>query len=547
MSHPKQYTNDNAKTFSPWLKHYPEDVPHTITIEEKTLLDWFRQTCQQNPENIAYLYYGDSISYAVLFQRVIQISERLQKMGVKAHDRVLLCLPNIPASPLMILATLQLGATVVMTNPLLAEPEHAYQLKDCGATLAVVLSDMATRFAELRNSTPLETVISCQPTDVFSKQLSAPDSTPIIGGVNDFSVFNGLNSKEPELPAIDIESTALLLYTGGTTGLPKAVNITHRNISANIQQINAWLPHLDSSERALGLFPFFSGAGFVSIFGLLIKLAGSLILIPRPTPETIIQSMSDEVTILPGVPTIYQSLLQADIPSFDIFKKLKFCASGAAPLPRSIHAEWLKKTGQDIVEFYGLTETTAMIFGNPYKGVKKAACAGMPIPNTECKIVSTDVQNTELRANEIGEVCVRGPQIANGYLNQPIATKETFINGWLFTGDLGYLDDEGSLFIVDRKKEMIISSGYNVYPREIEEILLSHPDITEAAAIGVADNYRGESIKAFIASSSVIDEEDLDRFCRKQLASYKLPREYIFMDSLPRGPLGKVLKHQLPS
>ncbi|MET1253942.1 AMP-binding protein [Aliikangiella maris] len=556
----------NNQKNKPWLDYYPEKVSSLFELDEKSIVEQLAIVGDKQKNNIAYTYLGEDITYEYFIRRVDFLSQYLEKIGLAQGEKVFICLPNIPACPSIIFAALQIGATIILSNPLSSEDEHLYQVQDCGAKMAFVVDGLQQRFEKIAQETQLEHLFFAEVEALFSEQLSNENLSslqqPVLENKKAYS-FNDLNgcctlasgkySGKNKLSLIRdlvaLDNIALMLYTGGTTGKPKAVQISHRNIAANVQQALAWLPHLSEADRGLALFPFFSGAGFTSILCMLMQLGASLVLIARPTPESIMQILqTDKISIFPGVPTIYKAILNANIDPPHILDNLNFCASGAAPLPAAIRDAWKAKTGQDIVEFYGMTEATAMMCGNPYTGATKDVCVGMPIPGTNCKIVAADDYQQTLAIGQIGEICIQGPQVAVGYYNRPKATLETFIDGWLLTGDLGYMDAEGSVFIVDRKKEMIISSGFNVYPREIDEVLIAHTDVVDVATVGFSDDYRGESIRAYIvAKNQQLTAEILERYCREKLAVYKVPKQFVFVDSLPKNPLGKVVKRLLPA
>jgi len=347
----------------------------------------------------------------------------------------------------------------------------------------------------------------------------------------------------------DFESLASLQYTGGTTGVSKGVMQTHKNLSCNVQQIESWFYDIKKGDMIeLGVLPFFHSFGLTCVMNLSIWGAQTDVLIPRPEPGAILEAIhKHKVTFYPAVPTIYVGLLNhPKLKKYNI-SSIKGCFSGAAPLPVEVIKSFEEITGSQICEGYGLSETSPVVTINPWGGKTKVGSIGLPLPDTDIKIVDLDDGTKEMPVGETGEVIIKGPQVTSGYYNMPDETAKTVKDGWLYTGDIGKMDEEGYFYIVDRKKDMIIAGGYNIYPRDIDEVLFEHPKIMDACAIGVPDKYRGETVKAFVVmrpGQSMTEQEVID-FCREKLAKYKVPTTVEFIDTLPKSGVGKILRKEL--
>jgi long-chain acyl-CoA synthetase len=352
-------------------------------------------------------------------------------------------------------------------------------------------------------------------------------------------------------PSVDIVSddVALLQYTGGTTGVSKGVMLTHQNLVANAMQCKSWFPEISiGNERLLAVLPFFHSFGMTTSMNCPILVAATMILVPRFNTKEILSLIEKyKPTLFPGVPTMYVAINNyPDVSKYDL-SSVKFCISGAAPLPLEVLQEFEQLTGGTLREGYGLTESSPVTHCNPLEGMVKEGSIGIPFPDTECKIVDVDTGEKELEVNEIGELCIRGPQVMTGYWNMPEETKCTIRKEWLYTGDIAKVDEDGYFYIVDRKKDMIIASGYNIYPRDIEEVLYEHPKVKEAVVAGIPDEYRGETVKAYVVLKEGVtaSEEEIIQFCRENMAKYKVPTAVAFRDDLPKTIVGKMLRREL--
>jgi long-chain acyl-CoA synthetase len=445
-----------------------------------------------------------------------------------------------------------------MNNPLYTEHELTYQLNDSDSTLAISLDLLIPRILKIKDKTKIRTVISCHIRDYLpfpAKQLfplvkkSMHRKTDPNEGVYDFL---DLIKKYPDTsPGVEVsfDDLGALLYTGGTTGLSKGVMLTHRNISVNVQQLRAWTFDAKEGQASLmGIFPIFHSAGFTAVMNLCLFRGMTIILVPKPDPDGVLKmTLKYKPDYFPCVPTLYVGLLNHPDFSKADFSFIKGCVSGAAPLALETLKQWKETVGSQIMEVYGLTETSPLSHANPWRGLAKAGSVGLPVPDTDCKIVDVLEGTKELGIGETGEILLKGPQLTQGYYKKPEETAQAIRDGWFYTGDIGYMDDQGYLYIVDRKKDMIIASGFNVYPRDIDEVLYAHPKIKEACAVGIPDPYRGETIKAFIVprEGETLTAEEVIVFCREKLAAYKVPKQVEFMEDLPKSTIGKVLRRKL--
>ena len=540
-----------------WHKSYAAGVPADIVFEEITMPEVLTRSARRFPDRPALIFLGRTIKFRELEGLVNRFACVLEKLGVKKGDRVATMLPNIPQAVITNFAVLKLGAVTALNNPLYTERELGPQLNDAGARLLVTLDTLLPKALILRNTTGIETIVACHLSDYLPAPLK--HLFPFVKrdlyrkvlperGVHEFRTLMGHQREIPIDSRADWNAVAALLYTGGTTGVSKGVMLTHANISVNVQQLRAWFSHLkDGEERMLAVFPFFHSAGHTLIQYFNVYAGWADVLVPRPETGTVIEMLKKfKPSVIPAVPTIYSGLLQ-DSRFLDLdLRFVKAFLGGAAPMT----VDMMKKLGglcnAAILDIYGMTETAPLVTCAPWGGRIKPGTVGLPVPGTDMKIVDLEAGNRELPAGEIGEIAFRGPQIMKGYHNQPEETAAVLRAGWMYTGDIGFMDGEGYLTIVDRKKDMIVASGYNVYPKEIDEILLGHPLILEACTIGVPDPYRGETVKACIVPrpGAALGAEEVVAYCRDMLASYKVPKQIEFLAALPKSSVGKVLRRE---
>lgn len=541
-----------------WHRSYVSNVKGSLNYQKLTISQALTKSALQLPGNIALNYMGKKIIYRELEDRVNQFAKVLIDLGINHRDKVAVCLPSIPQVIISNLAILRIGAVTVQVNPLSSERELEYQLNDSDAKLVITLTLLVPRLQKIKFNTQVNAIIGCHINTYlpFPKKQLFPiirkDMYRKVEPSDNALVFKDLiNQFGPE--SVDENSKwdelAAILYTGGTTGIGKGVMLSHANLSCNVQQFIAWFPDLKlGEERLVGNFPVFHIAGFMAIQNLIIWQGWENIMVPRPEPGINIEIIKKyKPTFLPGVPTIFVGLLAH--PKFEKLDLscLKGFFSGAAPLASETIRDLKTLSGRTMCEVYGLTESSPVVTITPWQGTIKPGTVGIPVPDTEVKIVDAENKEKELAIGEIGEIVVKGPQIMMGYYKKPKETAEVLIDGWLYTGDIGRFDHDGYLTIVDRKKDVIIASGYNIYPVEIDEVLFEHPEIMEACAIGVPDEYRGETVKAFIVvqDGETLTEEEVITYCREKLAAYKVPKIIEFMDELPKSAVGKILRREL--
>jgi long-chain acyl-CoA synthetase len=546
----------------PWLAHYPPQIPYTIHYPNKTLQQFLQEAASQFPHKIAIHFLGKELTFQEVYKQALKLANYLVKLGLKKGDRVSIMLPNCPQAVISYYGVLLAGGVVVQTNPLYTERELEHQLNDSGAEILITLDLLYPKAVKMKAVTNLKHLIITSIKDYlpFIKKLFYPlvqkKQQQVIVKVKeqeDQHLFSNIiaftEAKEIEVDIDPIEDIALLQYTGGTTGFPKAAMLTHRNLISNTLMGAYWMYRCEKgNESILGVLPFFHVYGMTAVMNLSIMQGYKMILLPKFDPETTLKTIQKlKPTLFPGAPTIYIALLNhPKLKNYDL-SSIKACISGSAPLPVEVQEKFEAVTGGKLIEGYGLTEASPVTHANfLWDGERVRGSIGVPWPDTEAKIISLET-GEEANVNEIGELVVRGPQVMKGYWNQPIETEAVLRDGWLYTGDLGYMDERGYFFIVDRKKDMIIASGYNIYPREVEEVLYEHPKVQEAAVVGVPDAYRGETVKAFIVlkQGEECTKEELDHFMRSRLAAYKVPRIYEFRKELPKTAVGKILRRVL--
>jgi len=545
-----------------WLAHYPPQIPHHIDYPPKRLPDYLRETAMQFGSKVAIDFLGKRVTFQQLYEQSLKFANYLIALGLQKGDRVSIMLPNCPQAVISYYGVLLAGGIVVQTNPLYTERELEHQLNDSGASVLVTLDMLYPKASKVKERTSLQHVIitSIQDYLPLMKKMLYPlmqkkQNEPLVSieEKSDQHLFKRIMStapaKEMNVPIDPVEDVALLQYTGGTTGFPKAAMLTHRNLIANTLMCAHWMYRCQKGEEViLGVLPFFHVYGMTTIMNLSIMQAYKMILLPKFDVETVLKTIeTKKPTLFPGAPTMYIALLNhPNLANYDL-SSIKVCISGSAPLPVEVQQKFEQITGGKLIEGYGLTEASPVTHSNfLWDGERIKGSIGVPWPDTEAKIVSLET-GEEANVNEIGELIVRGPQVMKGYWNQPFETESVLRDGWLYTGDMGYMDERGYFFIVDRKKDMIIASGYNIYPREVEEVLYEHPKVQEAVVIGVPDEYRGETVKAFIVLKEGMQctKEELDQFMRSRLAAYKVPRIYEFRKELPKTAVGKILRRAL--
>lgn len=541
----------------PWLHQYPPQIPKTLSYPDVPLTALLTDAVKQYPDREAIHFLGKKISYRTLLEETYRFAEALSEVGVKADERIAIMLPNIPQAVISYYASLFLGAVVVQVNPMYTERELLHLLTDSGATTIICLDIQFDRIEKVQLKTDIQRIIVTSVAEYLPlrKKLLYPltqKSLPKIPQQDHVYRFQNLLHLIPFATLIETskqpDDLALLQYTGGTTGLAKGTMLTHRNLVVNAHQASTWMYKTrEGQEKILGVLPFFHVYGMTAIMNLAIKLAATMILLPKFDRDQILKTIAKEKpTIFPGAPTMYVSLINhPKIHKYQL-KSIDACISGSAPLPVEVQDKFEQLTGGRLVEGYGLTETSPVTHTNLIWDRRKSSTIGLPWPDTECRIVSMET-GEELAPGLIGELQIRGPQVMKGYWNRPEETARVIKDGWLTTGDMAKMDDDGYFYIVDRRKDLIIAGGFNIYPREIEEVLYEHPAVDEVVVVGVPDAYRGETPKAYVVvkKGMSVTSSELDKHCRENLAGFKVPRLYEFREELPKSAIGKILRRVL--
>ncbi len=544
-----------------WLNAYEQKIQGTIDFTDTLVPQYLTESAAEFPDQIALIFQGYSVTFKELDEMVGKFAAALKDFGIKKGDSVAILLPNLIPCVVAYYATLRIGGIVVFNNPLYSDTELEHQFTDSGSKFLITLDLLAARMVKLREKTDIKTIVYTSIGDYlpFVKRLLFPlvakkkGLAADVSPAPDLHAFKDIISRySPDTTQADVtlDDVAMYQYTGGTTGISKGVMLTHRNISFQIQQIEAWFPEFDKgTEIMLGALPFFHVFGMSVSMNLAIRLAWTNVLVPKPQAEPLLEAISKfKVTFAPLVPTMYIGILDhPDLAHTDL-TTIKGCFSGSAPLPLEVIRKFEEKTGAIIVEGYGLTESSPVTHVNPFRGQRKVGSIGIPLPETECRIVDLEDNTKEVPVGESGELLIRGPQIMKGYLNKPDETAKTLTrDGFLCTGDVAKMDEDGYFYIVDRIKDMIISGGYNVYPRDIDEVLYDHPKVLEACAVGIPHSKRGEAVKVFVVlkQGQAMTENEVIDYCATKLAKYKLPVSVEFREELPKSNVGKILRKDL--
>jgi len=539
---------------------WPEGVPFTLDYPEVPLFTFLDESAEKYPDAVATIFQNKRVTYRELKDAVDRFATALQKMGVARRDKVALFLPNIPQFVISYYGALKAGAIVVPISPLYKEREVAHQIHDSGAKTLVVLDVLYPAVENVEGDLGLDRTIVTGIKDYMPTLKGVLGS--LLGKVPTYKVEMGENMHQfmdlikeyppsPEAVEIDAkEDLALLQYTGGTTGVPKGAMLTHYNLVSNALMCNAWLKAQEGEEVQINVIPLYHIYGMTVTMNNAIASAGSMVLFPRFDAKEVLTGIQKyKATVFGGVPALYTALInQPDISSFDL-SSIKFCISGASPLPPEIQKKFMELTGGVLVEGYGLTEASPVTHANPLDPTLetvKIGSIGFAWPDTEAGIMDKETGEL-LPFGDVGELVIKGPQVMKGYWNMPEDTADVLKNGWLYTGDIARMDEEGYFFIVDREKDLIKFRGYSVYPREIEDVLYEHPAVKVAAVVGRPDDVSGEIPKAFLVlkDGAEATEEEMIEFVRERIAPYKRIREVEFRDELPTTMVGKVIKKDL--
>ncbi len=545
-----------------WLKNYEKQVPHTLDYPERPLHTNLEETARKYPDGTATIFLNHKIPYKELNELADRFAAALQQLGVKKGDRVAIYMANCPQFVASYYGALKAGAIAVTFNPLYAAREVEHQLKDSGAETIVVMSRFYPIVKQVRANTALKHVIVTNIKEYFpplikllftlAKEKKEGDAQDISGDANTYW-FQDLIAKAPAKPTpveVDPSETACLLYTGGTTGVPKGAELSHGNLMANAVMCRAWLHDArEAGETTLTALPLYHSYAMTTCMNQSMYLAGEMILIPNPRDIPGLMKMIDKhkPTLFPGVPTMYVAFNNfPDIDKYDV-SSIRACISGAAGLPVEVQKRFQELTGAHLVEGFGLSEASPVTHGNPVFGDNRLGTIGLPWPDTEARIVDVETGIRDMPIGEPGELIIRGPQVMKGYWNMPDETAIALREGWLYTGDIATMDEDGYFRIVDRKKDMIIAGGFNIYPRDVEEVLYENPKVQEVVVAGIPDPYRGETVKAYIIlkEGETATEDEIIQFCKGKMAKYKVPTAVEFRTELPKTIVGKILRRML--
>lgn len=514
-----------------------------INIPSESIFDMLLNSAKAHGDSCATIFAGHELTYSQLLENTLLLMGKLQDTGVKQGDRIGIMLPNCPQYVIAYYAITGLGATVVQVNPMSTAPELRYLVEDSGLTRLILFEAFIDTAKHVRQEVTIQQLIGVR----F-------DATKAILSDNDVWLDEWLaHATNPGLPAeLDPATTvAVLQYTGGTTGQPKGAMLSHRNVVSNAYQTQHIFPGgVNRQDMGIVALPLFHVYAMTVCMNLMVLNGLPMLIVPRFNVQEVLELIRQyKPTLFPGVPTMYVALAHAIPEGSDDLRDLRVCNSGGAPLPLEVMSEFERVSGAVVLEGYGLSESSPVTHSNFSTSERKVGSIGKTLPNTETKIVDTEDSHRMLGLGEEGELAIRGPQVMLGYWNRPEETAKTIQDGWLLTGDIAKVDEDGFVYIVDRKKDMIIASGFNVYPREVEEALYRHPAVLEAAVVGIADDYRGESVKAFIVLNPGANAtaEELIAFCRTQLAAYKVPRDIELRKELPKSAVGKILRRALKS
>jgi long-chain acyl-CoA synthetase len=546
-----------------WHQFYDAAVPPSLTYESLALPEMLERSASAYPEATAIVFLGGRMTYRQLKEETDRLATALAALGVAPGTRVAIHLPNLPQTVIGYYAALALGAQVVMTNPLYVEREIEHQWGDADCRVAITADFLfASRLRHIRNRLPVKHYVVASIPEYLRfplKQLAPLKlrraKPPLIARVApgpDVHLFRPLvQSTEPAPPRVTIrlDDVAALQYTGGTTGVSKGAMLTHRNLSCNVQQIIAWLHCPHGTEIVLSALPLFHVFGMTVCMNFPVGAAATMVLHPNPRdfPALVKSVIKEHITLFMGVPAMFAAMNDAPgIEPKDV-GSVKSCFSGSAPLPVAVLERFERLTGSRIVEGFGLTETSPVTHVSPLEGIRKVGSIGIPFPDTDSKVVDLETGAREMPPGEPGELLIKGPQVMAGYWNMPEETAAVLRDGWLSTGDIATIDKDGYHWIVGRKKDMIVAAGYNVYPDEVDGVLMKHPAVLEAATIGVPDEKRGETVKSFVVlkPGETATAEQIAAYCRSNLAAFKVPRTVEFRDSLPKSGILKILRREL--
>ncbi|HKZ44705.1 MAG TPA: long-chain fatty acid--CoA ligase [Anaerolineales bacterium] len=547
----------------PWLKHYDEGVKQTLEYPAEPLFYFLEESARKYPDRACTIFKGAEISYKEMNDLTDRIAAAITDLGIKKGDRVGIFMPNTPQFVMVYFGILKAGGVVVATNPLYTPPEIEHQASDAGIELMFVMSNFYKTIKKAQPNTKIKKMVVTNLKETLSplirvlftvaKEKKGGHRVDLEDGDIWFqdliAKYKPENRKKIEVKP---EDTAIFQYSGGTTGISKGAIAMHKNLVANTMQIMNWMPNLvEGGEVLLMAIPLFHVYGMVAGMSFALGSGTTMVMVPnaRDLKDVLDNIKKYKPTIFPGVPTLYNALNNhPDVVSGKIeLSSIKACLSGSAPLMRETKERWEELSGGKLFEGYGLSEAPTATHCNPLIGENRTGSIGIPMSDVDCKIISLDDGKTSLAIGEIGELILSGPQVMKGYHNMPTETENTLRNGWLYTGDIARMDEDGYFYIVDRKKELIKPGGYQVWPREVEEALSANPKIVEAGVAGIPDPYRGETVKAWIVlkPGETMTLDEVKAWCKERLAAFKVPTHVEFRNELPKTTVGKILRREL--
>ena len=545
----------DAPEFRPWLKYYDPQVPPHLTYPRIPLYSLLDETAAKYPASPCTNFFGKRLTYREIKELSDRLAASLRRMGVPKGDRVVLLLPNSPQFIIAYYGLLKAGAVIVPLNPLSAERELEFYLTDSEAEVAITIPLFLSKVASLVGKTPLKHIVCSRLSDFLPFPLSLVQGfreQRLARAVRGAALVDFKELLKQELrpdwspERVQPEEMAVLIYSGGTTGIAKGIMLSHFNFVANAHQIIAW-GNLTNEQGLLAVLPLFHGFGMSVTMNSALLAGGEITLLPRFNAKQVAKTIQKrKPSFFIGVPTMFVQLSNLpEIHRYD-FSSLRGIFVGAAPLTKAIKDDFEKKTGGRMIEGYGLTEAVTAIMANPYKGTHKVGSIGIPFSDVDMKIVSLDDGRT-LPPGELGEISLRSPTVMLGYYKNSEETQKTIVDGWLHTGDIGYVDGDGYFYITDRKKELIIVGGFNVFPREIDELIYQHPKVKEGITVGIPDPRKGERIKIYVVlkTGETATQEEFIAYFKERLTPYKVPSEVEFRTELPKSMIGKILRRAL--
>ena len=547
----------------PWMKMYDKGVPTTIEYPAIPVFEMLEESARKYPDSPCTNFKGATISYKEMSAITNSLAAALVDLGVKKGDRVGIFMPNTPQFVMGYFAILKAGGVVVATNPLYSAREMEHQVNDAGIEVMLVMSNFYNLIKEVQPKTKLRTLIVTILKETLPPVLSLlfalakekKGGFRVTLSQGDIWLKDLLSRyQDKPRPAVEVtpDDVALFQYSGGTTGVSKGAIALHRSLIANALQIRSWMPNAeDGKEVMLMAIPLFHVYGMVAGMLFAIRLGAVMIMVPNPRDlKDVLTSLQKfKATLFPGVPTLYNAINNhADVKAGKYnLRSIKACISGSAPLMRETKERFEALSGGKLFEGYGLSEAPTASHCNPVFGENRTGSIGLPLPDVEVRIINLDDGVAVLPPGQVGEMALRCPQMMKGYHNMPTETANTLRDGWLFTGDIAYMDQDGYFYIVDRKKELIKPGGYQVWPREVEEVIIKHPKVLEVGVAGVPDPYRGETVKAWVVlkPGETATEDEIREFCKKDMAPFKVPTHVEFRDELPKTTVGKILRREL--